>query len=257
MPKYKNGFLICLLGTLFVLLLTTTSVTYSFIVSSIPSDNLISNPWFRDASDPSFSGLDGWIDAAEPNKYWSSSQKQSNPTPEIIVSGVCGFEPVYCGTAARLSPTPGESGGLGKPGVDAYLYQVVSANSNDRKLVFFAHWVSHRIDPAKVVIYGGDSASGPWTAVWTPFYHVQDTNPPPPSEPSDLWQQTGFLEFTSSKGYSFYKVQIHARLPDTDVVGFKITGIYFVAKPTTAPPPPPPFSNSIYLPLIVKNESAR
>ena len=83
----------------------------AFQVTELPPGNLIQNPWFRSAADPSASALDGWTDAAGLDKYWSSSQKESNPSPDIVIAGTCGHQPVYCGTSARLSDTPGMSGG--------------------------------------------------------------------------------------------------------------------------------------------------
>ena len=155
----------------------STSVARAFPVPELPEDNLITNPWFRSASDPTKPGLDGWTDAAGENKYWSTSQKETNPSPDIVVSGICGSRQVYCGTTARLHPKK-VSGGRAVPGVDAYLSQVVTANSSHRKLKFFMHWVSHRVDLAEVSIYGGDSAHGPWTLAWTPFYFVLKENYP-------------------------------------------------------------------------------
>lgn len=204
---------------------------FAFQVPLLPGNNLVENPWFRSSADPTLSSLDGWSDAAGINQYWSTSQKASNPSPDIFVNELCGSQPTYCGTAARLSPTPGQTGGIGKVGIDAYLYQVVQANESSCKLKFFAHWVSHKIDPAEVTIYGADSQNGPWSEVWVPFYHQQFTvPPPPPGGQADLWTQTGFLEKTLERGYPYYKIEIHARLPDSELVGFKITGVYFATE---------------------------
>lgn len=227
--------------------LQPSSQAIAFQVPPLPAYNLVQNPWFRSASEPNYSGLDGWIDSAGKDKYWSTSQKESNPSPDILINGICGNKPVYCGTSARLKNTPGQSGGVGVAGVDAYLYQVVAANKINTRLVFFAHWVSHRIDPAEVLIYGGESPGGPWTEdpVWAPFYHVQyvaDNEP-------DLWTQTDYLEKTISQGYSYYKLVIHARLPDGDTVGFKITGIYFTAI-GPGDPIPPVQDDMKFLPII-------
>jgi hypothetical protein len=224
----------------------------AFPVSELPPGNLVFNPWFRRLSDPTLSGLDGWIDAAGPNKYWSTSQKESNPSPEIILSGVCGFEPVYCGTGARLSAMPGQSGGIGVPGKDAYLYQVVTSNSAHRRLQFFAHWVSHKIDPAEVTIYGGNSNQGPWTAVWIPFHIVEEVN----EGPEDVWTMTDFMETTLTKGFPYYKLEIHARLPSSEGSGFKISGIYFstvLLNDLGTPIPPPNYRFFNYLPAVGLN----
>jgi hypothetical protein len=231
----------------FVLAITIfvyTNDTFAFQVSELPEGNLIKNPWFRNATKPSLSGLDDWIDAAGLDETWSSSQKPSNPAHEIIVSGVCGNQEIYCGTAARLSDKPGQSGGTVNLGEDAYLYQVVQADPKHTKLKFFAHWVSHAVAPAEIEIYGGDSPNGPWSFLWEPFYHEQSELIYPPGGNTEfLWEDTSMLEHTLSDGYSHYKIQIHARLPVSDVRGgFKITGVYFTTEtgqpePSETPPP--------------------
>jgi hypothetical protein len=243
-----NRVTIAFIVALFIgLVVKSTLIVRAFQVPALPGGNLLINPWFRSFDDSNYPGLDGWTDAAGLDKYWSSSQKESNPAPDIVIHGICSFQPVYCGTAARLSDTPGQSGGVGIPGVDAYLYQVVSADSSKRKLKFFTHWVSHLIDPAEVVIYGGNSSNGPWTKVWVPFHVVQDEIIVPPGGCTTecLWEETGWLETVLPQGYSHYKVEIHARLPvGEQVIGFKITGIYFavvdansnVPTPTATPP---------------------
>ncbi len=253
----------------------------AFQVTELPPGNLIQNPWFRSAADPSASALDGWTDAAGLDKYWSSSQKESNPSPDIVIAGTCGHQPVYCGTSARLSDTPGMSGGIGVPGVDTYLYQVVQADPSHTRLKFFMHWVSHLIEPAEMQIFGGNSPNGPWTLVWTPFYHEQDEVifPPPGGSIEDIWEVTGMLEHTISDGFPYYKVQMHGRLPIApERKGFKFTGVYFSTEPGTPgptptpspsptpgpnptpvptqppPPPPPPFQGRIehYIPIVQK-----
>jgi len=229
--------LVVMLGLLTFL---QSNKAFAFPVEPLPDDNLIANPWFRSAADPSLSALDGWTDAAGKDQYWSSSQKVSNPAPDPLVSGVCGHETTYCGTAARLSTTPGQSGGIGKIGVDSYLYQVVPADSANRQLKFFTHWVAHTVNPAEVNVYGGETPDGPWTLVWQPFYQVvEQVILPPPGEDTDwLWQEytaaTPLVETTLESGYAYYKIEIHAALPDADG-GFKLTGIYFTAAPLETP----------------------
>jgi hypothetical protein len=230
----------------------STIYVRAFQVPPLPAGNLLVNPWFRSFDDPETSSLDGWTDAAGKDKYWSSSQKQANPSPDSFVSGYCGHQLDYCGTAARLSDTPGKTGGLGIPGVDSYLYQVVSADSSKRKLKFFTHWVSHLIDPAEVVIYGGNSSNGPWTKVWVPLHVVQDQIivPPDGCGTECLWEQTGWLETVLPQGYSHYKIEIHARLPvGEEVIGFKISGIYFAVVDANANDPTPTTPSSTATPL--------
>ncbi|MGH2537035.1 MAG: hypothetical protein ACRDHL_06555 [Candidatus Promineifilaceae bacterium] len=205
---------------------------HAFPVPPLPAGNLITNPWFRDPADPNASSLAGWTDAGGLNAYWSSSQKASNPTPDVVISGVCGGNAeMYCGTAGRLSWRPGQSGGVAVLGEDAYLYQVVSADPAARKLHFSTHWVSHVVDPAEIVIYGGQSPAGPWAPVWTPFHLVQyEVIKPPDGRGDELWMHTGALETVLAEGFPYYKVEAHARLPEGYTVGFKFAGVYFAAE---------------------------
>lgn len=214
------------------------SIALSFQVPSLPSGNLLSNPWFRTQSEPVEASLDGWTRVVQNQVGWGLSHKASNPSPNIIISGRCGFEPVYCGTAARWA----EQDGVIYPNIDAVLYQVVSADSNDRQLKFMTHWVTHIMEVAEVTIYGSSSNNGPWTKLWVPFFHSQYSNPAPPDDQSELWQHTGMVETTLAKGYNYYKVEIHGRYPQppspTVAVGFKLTGIYFTTASTNATPGP-------------------
>ena len=226
-------------------------VASAFPVDPLPEDNLISNPWFRSTRNPNAASLDGWTDAAGPDTYWLEDQSSISPSPDMVVSGVCGNQPAYCGTAARYHPNPGFrfTKARGIPGVDAYLYQVVSANSSHRKLKFFTHWTNHIIDIAEVTIYGSDSSNGPWSRAWVPFTLKQDVlTKPPPGNKSALWFHTDFLETTISRGYNYYKVEMHARFSEPDGVGIKFTGLYFATEFTDEPgqsgvPTAPPIIN--------------
>jgi len=235
-------FLLSLLFVLMTLLLVSVPSrqrVFAYQVDPLPSDNLITNPWFRSSADPNESGLDGWIDAAGPNTYWSTSQKDTSPSPDILN-----------GTAARLDAIPGQSDGQGQPGVDSYLYQTVAADPSQKHLKFDMHWVIHTIDPAEVTIYGGNSSDGPWTYLWTPFYIVEyeRVQPPPGAGQDWLWQyysdSTNLVETTLSQGYPYYNLEVHAKLID-DQSGFKFTGVYFtVTDEPPSPSPPPPVSPS-------------
>lgn len=120
--------------------------------------NLIINPWFQIDGEPSF---EGWIDATGPLGSWTLSEKEGNPSPNDAT-----------GTAARVSTGRGKDDiGASVPiGYDAYLYQIVQADSSKLLLEYDAFWVMHTVDPAEVNIYGGNSPNGPWIKVWTPFY---------------------------------------------------------------------------------------
>jgi hypothetical protein len=237
-----------------ILSLFSTGSAFAYQVDQLPPDNLVYNPWFRDPADPTRSSLAGWTDAAGENQYWSTSQKLSNPSPDEFVAGPCGGEPGYCGTSARLNTTPGKSGGTGGVGADAYLYQVIPADPENTRLKYFAHWVAHAIDPAEVTINGGETPEGPWVQVWRPFHAVLKYEAkPPPGEGQDwLWKantaSTPPVETTLSRGYPYYKLEIHARLVSQDTSAFKITGIYFTALPAAAHATLPPVLETVPAP---------
>jgi len=237
-----------LLFALFLSWFGAPAVVNAYPVPELPQDNLLVNPWFRDANDPGKAGLDGWTRVLTDGFGWGVSQKDSNPAPDIVISGRCANRPVYCGTSARWARQFGGGGLVPAPNIDAYLRQVVSADPDQRRLKFSTYWVSHIVEVAQVSIYGSHTADGPWTLVWVPFFHSQDELIVPPSrDVTDLWEETGLLQATLDQGYSYYQVELHARVPDDDsVTGFKLTGIYFAtefteepADPTAAPAPTP------------------
>lgn len=207
MNRFSRNRLFVLLLTLFVLLGSGTAVFAQTIVEPLPDNNLIQNPWFRSGNQPS---LAGWTDAAGSNVIWSLSQKPSNPSPDEVL-----------GTSARLAFGSGQGGGTGQGGVDAYLYQVVAADPALTHLRFKTQWVTQWIDRATVTIYGGSSADGPWTAVWTPLDVNQNTSS------GGAWTQTELLDITISEGFPFYKVELFGRYPDGRQQGVKYTGVFF------------------------------
>src|SRR5688572_1551373 len=95
-PRNANrGAAILLVTLFFCSVIGSSFYVYAFQVPALPEGNLLTNPWFRAFDDPNDSALDGWTDAAGPDRYWSSSQKASNPSPDVVVSGLCGHEPVH------------------------------------------------------------------------------------------------------------------------------------------------------------------
>lgn len=234
-------------------LFQTVPSAYSYPVPPLPEDNLMTNPWFRSVSNPAEPGFDGWTPVLIDGVGWGLSQKESNPSPDLVISGRCGFKQVYCGTGARWANERNEGDTLSYPGLDVYLYQIVNAEAANRKLNYSMYWVNHKIDVAEVKVYGSDSANGAWTEVWQPFSVSQDKNPPPGSSPGREgipWFHTGMLETILGKGYAYYKIEIHARYPESDTqqgdVGIKITGVYFAAGFTSEP-------EKLSTPVIVQN----
>lgn len=234
------------LAALFIVLvlslLQSPIAAHAFQVPQLPSDNLLQNPWFRDPNNPNEPGFHGWT--RNNGVTWGPSQKESNPSPDKLTSADCGNKPDYCGTAARWA----EQSGVTYPNITVTMYQVVKANPAHHKLVFFTHWVSHRVDAASVKIYGSNSGGGPWTEIWAPFYHSQDKVIYPPSgNVADLWEVTGFVEKTIPQGFNYYKVEFQARLPEGDGVGFKATGVYFATKGGNGSVAP---LSHVYLPFL-------
>ena len=219
------------------LLLMPVRAAHAYPVPPLPPGNLISNPWFRSASDPSDPGLDSWVLVYTNGVSWGPSQKSSNPSPDPLVGGKCGSAVTYCGTAARWA----EQKGVLYPNIDVFAYQVVATDPANRKLTFFTYFVSHRVDLGAVNIYGGASPDGPWEHVWTPLYHSQAEQIVPESgEIRDLWLETGLREKVLENGFPYYKVELQARLPELPNgmirgAGFKVTGVYFTTAFTDAP----------------------
>jgi hypothetical protein len=238
----KSGIYIVFFGLLVALAMIPSFRAWGYPVPPLPDDNLLTNPWFRSVENPAAAGLEGWTNDLSAGVGWGISQKESNPSPEILVSGVCGFEPVYCGTGARWANISSEDGTESYPDVDVFLHQVVSTDSSHRHLNFSMYWVNHRLEVGEVIVYGSDRPDGPWELVWQPITISQDENPSPccvPGHNGIPWFKTGPLETTLEIGYRHYKVILHARYPDTEIeqgdVGVKITGVYFAAHETDAP----------------------
>lgn len=237
-----------------VLFVINVELANAFQVVGLPSDNLIKNPWFRTNN---IASLEYWVSATG---EWSCSQKESNPTPTIVVAPKCDYKNVYCGTAARVSPDTGGICELKMPALnkDIYIYQVVSANPANKTLKYDASWVSHIVTPAYVSVFASESPNGPWTKVWQPFYYneteamsnvIRDECLDEAGAGGDesvqecLWKKhsalTDMVQTTLSKGYPYYKIEIHASVPTLDS-GFKITGVYFATSGAPVPPTQPP-----------------
>ena len=184
-----------------------------------PDDNLLKNAWFRQ-------GLDHWVGDGN---WQGGTRKWGNPSPDATE-----------GTAARISTGRREDSDVGKSvdiGVDTYLYQIVAADASKKTLKFDMYWVTHTLNPGEVNIYGSPSAEGPWTHVGRPFHQVHKKTVLPPTDGGSrrgnvLWKHysglTKLVTMTIPMGYPYYKVEVHAKLPDK-MGGFKITGIYFAA----------------------------
>ena len=202
---------------------TAQSSSLEYLVSQLPEDNLIKNPWFRTGNRPS---LDYWTEATLADGGWVASQKPGNPSPDRVV-----------GTAARISTGRGVDcrGKSVDIGVDAYLYQIVAADPEKRTLKFDMYWVTHTVNPVVVTVYGSTSPEGPWIEVWKPFYQVHTKAIIPPSgRGQDLWkyysETTDMVTVTlETTGYPYYKLEIRGRLPD-ERGGLKLTGVYFAVE---------------------------
>lgn len=194
-------------------------------VPTLPKDNLLKNPWFRDTLEP-------WVG----DGHWQgNTTKWGNPTPGE-----------KAGSAARISTGRRADSNVGKTvevGKDTYLYQVVAADPANKRLKFEMYWVAHTLAPGEVTIYGGHSEKGPWTKLWCPFHqvHRKVVRPPKGRRGNVLWRHysslTALVATTIPTGYPYYKVEVHANLPDKRG-GFKITGVYFTATSESESAPP-------------------
>jgi len=234
-----------------VLAVYATSQVRAVQVSALPEGNLVLNPWFRSTAKPTVSALDYWTDSSPAGLLWSTSQKGTNPTPNVIVSGKCGgSSEQYCGTSARFASGRGQGGGgAGQSGVDAYLYQVVAADPELTTLKFLTHWVTGEIVEANVTIYGSETGSGAWVPVWVPL-HVTPAN-----GSGYAWTQTELLETTIETGYPYYKIELHGKYPSGTSQGVKYTGVYFAVADSsgnvaTATPTQEPVATSTVTPTL-------
>ncbi|MDY7094864.1 MAG: DNRLRE domain-containing protein [Acidobacteriota bacterium] len=187
---------------------------------ALAGDNLITNPWFRSAGDPTDAGLDGW---SQPQNIWGTSQKLSNPTPDGVT-----------GTAARFAAGSGD--GQDHSGEDAYLSTVVVSDPALRTLRFQTWVVSLFLEEATVTVYGGSGAQGPWTQVWQPWATTTSGN--------GVWEQLPLVETEIATGYPYYRIELHGRYQAGRNQGVKYTGVYFATSASgTSPEPPNPPSN--------------
>lgn len=183
--------------------LLLTSVVFAAEAPELPDDNLITNPWFRDATNTTASH-DGWTVGPE----WGLSQKNHNPTPDEVQ-----------GTSARL--------GIPKAtfGVDSYIEQILEADPTLTVLRFQTWQVSRNLHQAQATIYGSESPDGPWEAVWQPWYEENS---------SVNWIQTPLVETTLTQGFPYYKVEFMCNYWQ-GTAGCKFTGVYFTAAAESNP----------------------
>lgn len=246
------------MGALTWVLFGSAGAARAFQVDPLPADNLVKNPWFRSVATPSYPGLDDWSPGAV---ALGLSQKESNPSPDLRVAPDCKNQLAYCGTGLRWAEQRPECP-LTNVGKDASVSQIVAVAAGraaDRFLRFHTWWVSHRIQVAEVNVYGADSASGPFAYVWKPFFKSFDYDAAASvggagEDRSEEWVKltatTPQVETELTRGYAFYKIEIHARYAappqaaDKCGVGVKMTGLYFttsnVAGGGVPVPPAPP-----------------
>lgn len=213
-----------------------------FEYPSLPSDNLIENPWFRIDCEAS---LDGWsVDVTADGLSWGPSDKVQNPSDED-----CDGE--YNGNSARWARQSGNMPEF-SPDQDARIWQVVGpVNPNATTLRFHVLLVAHRMTQLRAQISGADSPDGPWTEVWTPL-DAQWLTEGGANGPFDgmcpggmqdrecLWDLVTEAELGSleplvhelEQGHAYYRIEFLANYPQPDAtatgdVGGKVTRVYF------------------------------
>lgn len=172
------------------------------IVSHLPPNNLLLNPWFHDANNQET--FDGWT----PDTYWSLSVPgKKNPSPDS-----------QNGTAAKLGP-PDHNGG-GVSGVPGTLYQIVTADPNALNLTFQTWVIGVRQDFCTINVYGSNDNGETWQLAWTPLHLTTSTG--------------GYVlhgaQTQLEQGFPLYKVEAVAQYTDgNQSLGSKFTGFYFTA----------------------------
>jgi hypothetical protein len=213
-------------------------------VAPLPADNLIGNPWISAIVNGQLVvDTTGWV--FEGNPSWGTGRaKPDCPGPLPYIER----------PTLRWARNSGANPEL-HPNVEVRVHTVVAADPSHRTLKFFMHWVMHRMT-LQAHVYGGPSASGPWTPLWMPFEHVETVgwNPPATDPRSDAWRHYTELPgkfddwyapvpatLSLAQGHPFYKVELRASYPEPDAtttgnVGGKVTGIYFATAATNTPP---------------------
>lgn len=170
------------------------------LVSALPSDNLLLNPWFHNSANQET--FEHWT----PDQYWSLSVPgPKNPSPHSTN-----------GTAAKQGPP--QHDGTGVSGIPGILYQVVAADPTKTTLVFQTWIIGVRQDYCVVNVYGSHDNSQTWELVWTPLYQNASTG--------------GFVlrgaQTEIEAGYALYKIEAEARFTDgRQSLGSKLAGLYF------------------------------
>lgn len=122
-------------------------------------------------------------------------------------------------TAARLNDP--SLAGQSQPNVHEYIYQVVTGQG--ATLTVQMACIQHFALIGDTNIYGGSSANGPWTLVWTPFTIADCAE----STVDDRgWKPVHEAQTTLSQAYPYYKFEFHA-MRDADGGGIKFTSAYF------------------------------
>jgi hypothetical protein len=222
-------------GATTALVLTRATPAMAHEVASLPSGNLIGNPWFSKVVGGTLK-LDttGWVFEGSPS-WGTGSAKPDCPGPA----------PWGTSFTLRWARNSGQTPEY-HPNIEVRAHTVVAAGSQQRTLKFFMHWVMHRMT-LQAYVYGGPSATGPWTQVWIPFQHTEATvwRPPPGASKSEIWKHFTSMPgkfdnwfapvprtTTLAQGHAYYKIQLRASYPSPDStttggVGGKLTGVYF------------------------------
>jgi hypothetical protein len=119
-------------------------------------------------------------------------------------------------TAARIND-PAQSGEY-VLGTHDYIWQVVPGLG--AALVAEARCVHHGGGVAELNIFGGESESGPWTLVWTPFTTAHCM--------LHEWGDPLHAETRLDHGWAYYKVEFHG-MYEEERGGVKFTSAYFAS----------------------------
>lgn len=223
---------------LIAMLMPAAPAAAANVVAQLPSDNLISNPWFSKVVNGQLRlDTSGWVFVGSPT-WGTGNAKADCPGPA----------PWGTSYTLRWARQAGQTPEF-HPNVEVKAHTIVSTSSSKRTLKFAMHWVMHRMT-LKAVVYGASSPNGPWTQVWTPFQHTEtvEWRPPAGAPKSAIWQHFTSLPnkfddwyapvpqtTTLSQGYAYYKVELRASYPEPDSttsggVGGKLTGVYFATQ---------------------------
>lgn len=210
----KLSYICTFLALIALFLYTGVQPAAAYVVSDLPSGNLIINPWFRDPNNNNNPSLYGWEDNQTSPYGFSISQKTADPSPDIVL-----------GTAARWANGIGQGGyGVGIGGVEGALYQDIAniptcSEGQSLDFDFQTYWISLQLNYMNIDLL--EFVDGEWVLANNLFSTT--------SSSVGSWQQTSVIDFVDTTPSSLYRLHYRGMYPVIAQWGYKFTGVYLAA----------------------------